>query len=257
MDELINIYKPIGMTPLQLIKKLRKTNIKYRDLKIGYAGRLDPLAHGVMLLMVGGENKNREKSLGLNKIYEFSVWFGVKTDTYDYLGFLKDFKVLPAPIKLEDRIRKFIKSHTEAFRLTYPPFSSKTIGGIQLYKLAKSGRLKNNELPARMVQVNKFKLISIKKLSSEKIKEVILKNVQLIRGFFRQKNTIKKWEAFFDLYPSYKFTIASFSIECSSGTYVRSIANDMGEDFGCNAIAYEILRTKVGNYSIKDSLKLG
>ncbi len=256
MKKVLNVYKPIGITPFQLIEKLKKSDEKYSSKKVGYAGRLDPLAYGVMVLLLDEENKNREKYLGLNKTYEFSVLFGIQTDSYDYLGYLSNLKINAIPANLKSQLSKFTKSHTGTLKLTYPPFSSKTINGVPLYKLAKKGLVKPATLPIRESKVRSFSLLGVETISTNNIKELILENLKKIKGYFRQKKTIKQWENLFRLYPNYQFTKASFKITCSSGTYVRSIANKMGEEFGCGAIAFEIFRTKVGNYSIKDSMRI-
>ena len=74
----IKIYKPIGITPLQLIKKYkRENNIKE---KISFAGRLDPMAHGEMVLLKGDECKKQDSFCGKDKIYEFEILYGFTTD---------------------------------------------------------------------------------------------------------------------------------------------------------------------------------
>src|SRR3712207_2873397 len=99
MNKILNIYKPVGFTPLEMITALLKEFPEYKDKKIGYAGRLDPLAHGVLLLMIGDATKQRKDYLGLDKMYEFEVLFGVETDTYDLLGFVKERKVVESIVK--------------------------------------------------------------------------------------------------------------------------------------------------------------
>lgn len=254
IDEILVIYKPQGVTPLQLINQLKKDKPEFKDHKIGFAGRLDPLARGVMLLTIGEANKNREPLLKLTKTYEFSVLFGVETDTYDYLGILKSFSVLKAPTDINRRIKKFVKENTGKFSQPYPPFSSKTIYGVPLFKLAKRQKLKIEDLPLKEIEIFNFKLISVNKISSQIISQEILQNLQKIKGFFRQKRIIKYWQKFFEINRDHDFITANFEIECSSGTYVRSLANRMGQVLGCSAIAFEIYRTKVGDFDIKDSL---
>jgi len=256
MNEVVCLYKPVGLTPLQLINKLRESDSKYQDIKIGFAGRLDPLAHGVMLLTVGEANKVRDKYLGLSKKYQFSVLFGVETDSYDYLGVLKSFEIRIVPINLEERIRKFVDMHIGTFSQTYPPFSSKPVNGIPLYKLAKLGKIDYQDLPTREVEVFSFNLLSIETVNTTHIKTIMLSKLKKIRGYFRQGRIIKLWQDFFDLDPDDKLTMAHFEIECGSGTYVRSLAQKMGEEFGCGAIAFEIYRTQVGNYRVEDSINL-
>lgn len=256
MEEIISVYKPIGITPYQLIQDLRKQDSRFKDLKIGYAGRLDPLAHGVMLLTLGEGNKNRDKYLNLNKSYDFTVLFGVETDSYDYLGFLNSSAILPLPENLEEKIKYFIKNNLGKFTQPYPPFSSKPVNGIPLYKLAKSGKIDLNTIPTKDVEIFNLKLKLIETKSTADIKKEIISNLKKIKGHFRQTKTIQKLQELFKKHPDHSFTLAHFSIDCSSGTYVRSLAQRMGQDLKCNAIAYEIYRTKVGNFNITNAMKI-
>lgn len=251
MDQIISLYKPQGLTPLQLIEKFRGDNPEYKDVKIGFAGRLDPLAHGVMLLTVGEANRRRQDYLHLNKTYKFSVLFGVETDSYDYLGILKGTQTMELPSHYKQVVEKFIKEHIGKYTQPYPPFSSKTINGVQLYKLSKQG-VKNLDLPTREVEVFSFKFLSEETILGKSLLKIMVSNLRKIKGFFRQTRIIKQWKDFFKVNSDFKFKILHFEIECSSGTYVRSLANKMGQELGCGAIAFEILRTRVGDYSLKD-----
>ena len=248
MDEIVSLYKPQGMTPLQLIEKFRLENPKYKDEKIGFAGRLDPLAHGVMLLTVGEANKRRQYFLHLNKTYKFSVLFGVETDSYDYLGVLKGIQTLELPSNYKQVVEKFIKEHIGQYTQPYPPFSSKTINGVQLYKLSKQG-VKNLDLPTREVEVFSFKFLSEETILGKGLLKIMVSNLRKIKGFFRQTRIIKQWRDYFKVNSDLEFKILHFEIECSSGTYVRSLAHNIGQELGCGAIAFEILRTKVSDFT--------
>ena len=127
MNHVLALYKPQGLTPLEIIEQVRIKQPEYQKVKIGYAGRLDPLAHGVLLLTIGEENKNREKYLQLEKTYQFSVLFGFATDTFDYLGMLKKMEYQEPLKNLEQKIKEFMTTHTGILKQHYPPFSSKTI----------------------------------------------------------------------------------------------------------------------------------
>lgn len=256
MDKILSIYKPQGLTPFQLIEKLREVKTEYKDIKIGFAGRLDPLAHGVMLLTIGEGNKERQKYLNLNKTYRFSVLFGPETDSYDYLGIIEKFQNIKLAADMKKKLEEFIKKHLGKITQSYPPFSSKTINGIQLYKLAKKGQIKDIELPTKEVEIFRFELLSIKEIDSEEIQKQILQNLKKIKGHFRQTKIIKLWKELFKDNLGSKFVMADFEIDCSSGTYVRSLAHNMGIEFGTGAIAFEILRTKVGDFPIEQSLKI-
>lgn len=89
---MLNLYKKVGETPLECLGRWVKQNPKYENMKMTYAGRLDPMAEGELLVLVGEECYEKEKYLGLDKEYEFDILFGFGTDTYDILG-LTDLKV--------------------------------------------------------------------------------------------------------------------------------------------------------------------
>ena len=86
-------YKNIGETPLDIVNKYRKPNCKY-----SFAGRLDPMARGQMIVLEGLECKNQDKYCGLDKIYEFEILFGFSTDTYDILGIVENYNFIEPKI---------------------------------------------------------------------------------------------------------------------------------------------------------------
>ncbi len=86
MDKVIKIYKKKGETPLECIGNLKKQDENLKLLSMTYAGRLDPLAEGVLLILVGDEVNNKNEYLKLPKEYEVDILFGFGTDTYDLMG---------------------------------------------------------------------------------------------------------------------------------------------------------------------------
>src|SRR5690242_7060202 len=90
MQTFISVDKPIGFTPLQAIKQIKLQQPELAHIPITYAGRLDPLAHGVLLLLIGKESKKKSEYLSLPKSYKFEVVFGITTDTYDLLGYIEE-----------------------------------------------------------------------------------------------------------------------------------------------------------------------
>ena len=88
-NQVIVVNKPQGKTPLELIQEYRASHPKLEDQKLGYAGRLDPLASGVMLILVGDENTNRAYYERLPKTYIFEIVAGCETDTYDPMGIIR------------------------------------------------------------------------------------------------------------------------------------------------------------------------
>lgn len=256
MKKLLTVYKPLGLTPYQTIQKLRAKYPEYKDETIGFAGRLDPLAHGVLLLMVGEATKERDKYLNLPKEYEFEAVFGMETDTYDMLGLLKNLQVKPLPPDATSLIQAFLHAKQGMQTQQYPPFSSKTVHGKPLFWWAKNNKLSEITIPKRNIEISQFSLLAMEPLSAEQLHMRIKKNISLVEGHFRQAEILERWEMFFTKHPKVLFQTARFKIHCSSGTYVRGLVHELGNKLGCRALTLEILRTKVGEYSLRNIIHI-
>lgn len=240
MKKVIFLNKKDGQTPLQAVEDFRRKNKEYKSVKMTYAGRLDPMASGLLLVLAGEEVKNKEKYLGLDKEYEFEVLFGFATDTYDILGKVKYSTILTNfRIDLEKKIKNNLKFFRGKIRQKYPPYSSKT------WQQARTGSLK--ETPAREVQVKSLKFLELIKISPKTLLKNIEKRIKKVEGDFRQKEILKIWRKELQQGESL-LGIAKFRAKVSSGTYVRGIANDLGKKIGIPALAYSIKRTKVGKW---------
>jgi tRNA pseudouridine55 synthase len=255
MKTVFNVYKPVGTTPLETINLFKNKYPVYKNKKIAYAGRLDPMAEGVMLLIVEPETKNREKYQKLDKEYEFDVLFGVGTDTYDVLGLIQNLKVKNQNYNLNSKninseVQKLIGKHKQL----YPPYSSASINGKSLFWWARQGKLNEIEIPSKEIEIYSANLLSVKNIDKDKIKQLVLSRIRKISGDFRQKEIIATWNKFFNNTLIGNFPVAKIKIHASSGTYVRSIANDIGKNLKTGAIALNIKRTLVGNYKLEDSL---
>lgn len=248
--DIIAVYKPIAITPLQLVQQFKQKFPEYKDTKIGYAGRLDPMAHGVMLLLIGNENKNRDQYLNLNKTYQFTVLFGISTDSYDILGILSNTKYCHPDNTLAITITAFINDKLGKQTQQYPPYSSKTFKGKPLFQWAREGRLSEVKFPNREVEIFNFNLIELQVISAKALSKIILENITKIEGDFRQEEISDKWNSFFQAQGKTTFITAKFQIDCSSGTYVRSLIHELGKLLGCGAIALDIYRTKVGEFGV-------
>jgi tRNA pseudouridine55 synthase len=276
---ILNLYKKRGETPLECLERFKIDNPEYINEKMTYAGRLDPLAEGLLLVLVGEECKNKDKYLGLDKTYEVDVLFGFSTDTYDILG-----KVLQINknkhLKCEDGfdytdvekfqcINKDIKAFIGKFSQKYPPFSSKTIRGKSLFSLFKSGELKDEEIPEKEVEIKDIKIVSGRTISKNDLEKYIKESVNLVKGDFRQGEILNIWDkAFNSVIPVQtgihnldpriceddknvnQFMVVSIKVDCTSGTYMRSLANSFGEKVGIPALALNIKRIKVGDFNI-------
>lgn len=245
LKRVIVLNKKEGETPLEALEFFRSKNKKYQDVKMTYAGRLDPMASGVLIILVGEEVKNKEKYLKLYKEYKFEILFGFATDTYDILGkVMNNYELKIANYELEKNIKKEIKSFYGKFTQKYPIYSSKTVKGKPLFSYARKNE--NVEIPNREVEVKSLKLKKIRKINSKKLLENIEKRIKKVKGDFRQQEILKIWKE--KLIKENNFYIGSFEIKCGSGTYVRGIANSLGERLNIPSLAYSIKRTKVGKF---------
>lgn len=242
MDSVVAIYKKKGETPLQALSRLRKEREELVNETLSYAGRLDPLAEGLMLVLIGEENKNREKYLGLDKTYTVEILCGVSTDTHDLLGLVTEVESKEVTLeKFTESVKLFLGKFTQK----YPAFSSKTVGGVQLHELSRKGEVV--DIPEHEVSLFGAEVISYKKVTSNDVLENALFSVDLIDGDFRQKEIKEKWRVALGS-GNLVFDLFEVELNVSSGFYVRQFANDLGEKLGVPALAYSIKRTKVGEW---------
>ncbi len=148
--------------------------------------------------------------------------------------------------EFEKEIKENLKYFTGKFVQKYPMYSSKTVKGKTLFEYARTG--KNVEVPEHEVNVKELKFLKIRKISNKKLLNNIKKRIGMVSGDFRQKEIVKIWSKKLALKKTKDFYVASFKIKCGSGTYVRGIANSLGEKIGIPALAFSIKRTKIGNY---------
>lgn len=248
MKKIIIVNKKEGETPLEALEVFRKKNKKYKNLPMTYAGRLDPMASGALLILAGEETKNKEKYLALEKEYEFEILFGFATDTHDILGKVTNYEISRVEKKeLEKLIKQNLKKFTGKFIQKYPPYSSKTVKGKPLFEYARSGEYV--EAPKREVFVRELKFLKIKSINNKNLFRNIEKRIKKVKGDFRQKKILSLWKKY--LHTSMlKYVVANFKIKCGSGTYVRGIASALGEQISIPALAFSIKRTKIGKWNL-------
>lgn len=251
--EVVNLYKNLGETPRERLERLRAQKTHYAHEVLSYAGRLDPMAEGVLLCLVGSANKRREQYLDLSKEYTLDVLFGFSTDTYDVLGRVMDTGDTSTVhrSKIEKGLNEF-RGHVSQ---EYPPFSSKTVGGKSLFEWARGNALGALVLPERSVLVYDISLVEMYKVSESVFHSYIDAGVNKVQGDFRQEEITRIWKRYVKQSGEREFPCATIKVSCSSGTYMRSIAHALGRELGVPALALHILRTKVGDYSIENSLR--
>jgi len=263
-DKVIKVYKQCGITPLECINNLKKDNEELRLLPMTYAGRLDPLAEGLLLILVGDECLKKDQYLNLSKEYEVDVLFGFATDTYDILGLVTssdgkflgskttgdnepDNTNLPSDFVFDKNI---LKNFIGKIKQSYPPYSSRPVNGKPLFAWAREGKINEIEIPTHDVFVSNIEIIEENKISGEDLYKKIKENISKVSGDFRQKEIMSLWEI--NLRNNYeeKYTIVRLRISCGSGVYVRVIADEIGKRLGIPSLALRIIRTKIGEYCI-------
>ena len=250
MNPQLNIYKPIGKTPLEMIKILEEKYPEYSNQKISYAGRLDPMAHGVLVLLVGdSENKQRREREKVDKEYDFKILFGISTDSYDILGIPKSHKDIPNIDEIEKELKKLIGKYNQKI----PTFSSYRIKGKPMYLSAKKGLLEEENQPKVEREIFDLKILKYENISNTKLLKEIKERIgKIIKPDFRQDIIIPKYEKL--LKAQREFLLVTIHSHVSSGTYIRSICDDLGKSLNTGACAFEILRTRSGIHNLKDSV---
>jgi len=247
----IAIYKKIGETPLEALARLRQSVPEYKDETLSYAGRLDPMASGVMLVLSGDANKEREKYLNLNKDYSAEIIFGVSTDTYDILGLITTMSKVPFDmVDIEKKVTEKMQEMKGTFSQKYPEYSSKPVDGQPLFMHARAG--KRVSVPSHDVTVYDAGLTSVKLINTTELLSRIERQVNDVKGDFRQADIISMWKEKLTQTNAKAFVVAEVDLSVSSGFYVRQYAHDIGQMLEVPACALSILRTRVGEWGIGD-----
>ena len=254
MQRVIVINKPVGCTPFESIQQLKERHPEYKDIKLGYAGRLDPMADGVLVVLVGEENKKRKEYEQLPKQYTFEILFGISTDTYDIMGLPKatvnNFSHINIAT-LSQELRNYIGS----WKQPYPPYSSPRIQGKPLFYWARHNALGQIQIPSKKVTVQDIRIIDFCQIKTADILSYITNRIARVSGDFRQQKILTTWEQLVSTLPDH-LPKARIEITCSSGLYVRSLAHEIGQTFDTSALAFSITRTSVGEFVLKDAHEL-
>ena len=201
------VDKPVGITSFGVVKRIRH-RVPVR--KVGHAGTLDPMATGLLIILVGKATKAMERFMGQDKIYTGTIRLGETTASYD-----AESEVLarrPTDHLSDADVATATRSFIGTIGQHPPAFSAIKIGGERLYKKARRGE--DIELPLRSVRVDSF-------------------DVSPMRG-----------------------ADVDFSVTCSKGTYIRSLANDLGAELGVGGHLVGLRRTGIGAFSVDQAWEL-
>jgi tRNA pseudouridine55 synthase len=206
-DGALVIDKPKGRTSHDVVDAVRHLAGMRQ---VGHLGTLDPLATGVLVVLLGRATRLVQFYSGRRKRYSAGFRFGFATNTFDSDGEAEGPDAAPALDR--SLLERFAAERVGRFEQMPPSFSAKKIHGRPAYELARKKQVV--ELKPVEVEVFEYKLTEV------------------------------------DGY------IARFVIECSSGTYIRALAHEMGQKLGCGAHLAEISRLAVGEFSLEQAIKL-
>jgi len=256
-ERYVILQKEVGQTPLECLEIWRSTQADLENVPLAYAGRLDPMASGSLLILIGEECKKQTEYHNLDKEYEFSVLFGVSSDSGDVLGIAKEEG--PREIS-EEEIKKEIQKLIGKIELPYPIFSAKTVQGKPLHTWTMEGRLDEIEIPTKKSEIFQLELTNLRTESRKEIIETSLAKIETIPPVtdmrkalgndFRRPDIRKSWHDFSqEGTESDLFSIAIINCVSSSGTYMRTLAEVIADKLKTKGLAFSIHRTKVGNYN--------
>lgn len=207
IEGVLLVDKPTGMTSHDVVYRLRR---KFQIQRVGHAGTLDPMATGLLIMLIGKATKISQFLISLDKVYEGELTLGITTNSQDAEGEVMETR--PVPALTEADVLAAMKGFIGDQYQQPPMFSAVKIGGVPLYKLARKGEEVERE--PRFIRVSAFELLS----------------------FAPPKLT--------------------FRLHCTKGTYVRTIAHDLGNKLGCGGHLSALRRTGSGKFSIGQCLPL-
>lgn len=247
----IPIDKPRQWTSFQVVNKLKwhiKRTFGIKKFKIGHAGTLDPLASGLLLVCVGGATKRIEELQSGVKVYTGTMVLGATTPCYDLEQPIDRYYPFShiTPEALEAARKQFVGEIEQI----PPMFSAVKVDGQRAYVSARDGKVQ--DIAAKTVTVHNFQITAYREGDKSKCndskfhKEIEVQHAVTQRHLYMQP---------LGEIPSYLPQI-DFTITCGKGTYIRSIARDMGEILGTGAFLSALRRERIGEYHIDKALKL-
>lgn len=215
----LNINKPKNCTSHDVVSKLRKSlEIK----RIGHSGTLDPFAHGVLVIGINEATKLFEY-IASDKKYLATITFGLETDTNDITGkILQTSKNIPSINDIKEKLKDF----TGIIKQKPPIFSAIKINGNRAYSLARKNEITESDIEKKMVEIYSVELVSYE--------------LETCHGMSQQGTSQLR-----------------LKIHCSSGTYIRSLARDLGRALDTFAVLSELERIQIGdNFKIDESISI-
>lgn len=208
LEGVLLVDKPTGFTSHDVVARLRR---KLAMKRIGHAGTLDPMATGLLIILVGKATRISQYLTNLDKEYEGTIELGKVTNSQDADGEVLETR--PVPPLTAEQVRASMQTFLGDQYQTPPMFSAIKVGGVPLYKLARKGEEVARE--PRFIRVAGYELTRFA--------------------------------------PPH----LDFRLRCSKGTYVRTLAHDLGQKLGCGAHLCALRRTATDRLRIDAALPLG
>jgi tRNA pseudouridine55 synthase len=214
MDGLLVIDKPVGPTSHDVVARVRRL---LGERRVGHTGTLDPLASGVLPLVVGRATRLARFLSGASKRYDATVRLGISTDTYDIEGSPAGTTDPAGPLPSRDEIERALDAFRGTFMQQPPAFSAKKIGGVRSYELARAGRGSEAAPPPAAPPVEVSATITVVECAG---------------------------------------SVVRLDVIASAGFYVRSLAHDLGQRLGVGAHLAALRRMASGGLTIADAVAL-
>ena len=221
MDGVLVIDKPEGLTSHDVVARVRKT---LGTRRVGHAGTLDPFATGVLVVCVNRATRLVQFLTGDDKEYVATMRLGFATDTGDLTGTPKTPVTVASDIT-SDKVQGAFSHFLGHIKQIPPMYSAKKVGGVKLYEMARRGEV--IERAPIVVEIKKLELCKPTAHSGG-----------------ARADTQTAPDEF------------SFRVVCSSGTYIRAIAEDIGAFLGVGAHLTRLRRTRSGNCSLDEAVTL-
>lgn len=252
---IIPVDKPYRWTSADVIRKIKWAACRHFDkknLKVGHAGTLDPLATGVLLVCIGKATKLAEGLQKHDKEYIAGVSFGATTASYDLEKEID--RMYPTDGVSEESLRNVIPSFIGEQEQIAPLFSAKSVDGVRAYEIARRKYMEAQQggddfdhteaetLSRQMINIREMELLGFWPEGRETEKE----DISQLDGRSLRFNVTDNSHL--------HLPHAEIRVACSKGTYIRALARDLGEALGSGAHLDSLRRTRTGGFRVEDAL---
>ncbi len=269
---ILPIDKPYRWTSADVIRKIKFAAVKHfgkKNLKVGHAGTLDPLATGVLIVCIGKATKLAEEIQKSDKEYIAGITFGATTPSYDLEKPID--RMYPTDRVSEDAVRKALEGFIGEQEQVAPLFSAKSVDGVRAYELARKLYRSGGELDAQAEELLSRQWITISAtelLSFETGQRGTADPPHKVGPIpFREpKSSVPSMPSLDSAGASGRINVtdnsglglprAEVRIACSKGTYIRAFARDLGEALASGAHLDSLIRSRCGEFTVEDALPL-